>query len=66
MLSQQDGDGRDALLKAPPDLISNTASIAHRFWKRISHSQDRSLFLAVIINFFNLFGTAGADPGKKE
>lgn len=66
MLSKQDGGGRDALLRALPDLITNTAGAAHRLWKRISHSQGRSLFLAVTVDFFNLFGTAEADLGVKE
>jgi len=38
VLSQQDGDGRDALLKAPPGLISSTAGIACSFWRGIAQS----------------------------
>lgn len=59
-------DGGDALLRAPPGLISNTTGIAQRLWRGILHSQGRSLFLAVTINFCNLSGTAGADLGVKE
>lgn len=66
VLSQQDGGGRDALLRGPPGLISNAAGLAHRFWRRIFHSQGRSLFLAVTINFCNLSGAAGPDLGVKE
>lgn len=66
MLSQRHGNGRDALLRAPPGLSSNTTGIAHRFWRGILHSQGRSLFLAVTINFYNFSGTAGADLGVKE
>lgn len=66
VLSQQDGDGRDALTRAPPGLISDTTGIAHRCWRGILHRQGRSLFLAVTTNFYNLSGTAGADLGVKE
>jgi len=57
---------RDALLRAPPGLVSSTTGIAHRFWRRILHRQGRSLFLAVTINFCKLSGTAGADLGVKK
>lgn len=36
VLSQWDGDGSNALLRALPALISGTPGIAHRFWRGIA------------------------------
>ena len=60
MLSQQDGDGRDALLRAPPGFINSTTGIAYRFGG-VGYCIVRAdpFFLLSLIIFITFLGLQG-------